>query len=406
MNDLMKEVKVIDAIMGSGKTTDEIERMKKSKRSFLYVTPFLEEVERILENVPDTYEPKSTHYKNYKGEIESTYKKDSLLRYANSKTNLVTTHSLFSRLHKKDYSFFNEYDLILDEVITPIKVIDMKSDDIDIAFRDGLIVVNDDNGEVSYTGENYNGKLYAELKMFCETSNVTYVNDRLLVWTFPPEIFISFNSVTVLTYLFEGSLLASYFKYYKIPYKVNKVSTNEEFKIKQEVAKNLTIYEGIANKYGDLNTAFSVNWLKKRKPNELKSIKTATANLVWKKFKTTSDKTAFTTFKAFKGKLKGKGYSRGFITVNERATNKYGDKETMIYLANMFLNPKYVDFFRSGGVEVNQDDWAKGELLQWIWRGSIRNNKKMNLYIPSKRMRNLLLNWLYDFNIEKLNKAA
>ena len=165
--EIISKVMINDAIMGSGKTTLAIERMKKSKRSFLYVTPFLDEVERILENVPGTKEPVLTYYKSHTGKKEVSYKRDSLLRLANGKLNLATTHSLFSRLHRKDYEFFSEYDLILDEVITPVKVIDMKSDDIDIAFRDGLIVVNKDNGEVTYTGDNYNGRLYAELKMFC-----------------------------------------------------------------------------------------------------------------------------------------------------------------------------------------------------------------------------------------------
>ena len=74
----------------------------------------------------------------------------------------------------------------------------------------------------------------------------------------------------------------------------------------------------------------------------------------------------------------------------------------MIYLANRYLNPNIMDFFRSGGVNVDQDKWALAELLQWIWRGSIRNNEKMNLFIPSKRMRTLLINWLEDKNTSLL----
>ena len=53
----MKEVIIYDAIMGSGKTYDAIERMKKHKGNFIYVTPFLDEVIRIIENVPNVKEP-------------------------------------------------------------------------------------------------------------------------------------------------------------------------------------------------------------------------------------------------------------------------------------------------------------------------------------------------------------
>jgi hypothetical protein len=116
--------------------------------------------------------------------------------------------------------------------------------------------------------------------------------------------------------------------------------------------------------------------------------------LIKRKFKTSSEVNAYTTFKKYKGKLKGKGYTNGFIAVNERATNDYANKQTMIYFANRYLDPNTIDFFRSGSIEVDIDQWALAELIQWIWRGCIRKNEPMNLYIPSKRMRSLLKDWL------------
>lgn len=109
---------------------------------------------------------------------------------------------------------------------------------------------------------------------------------------------------------------------------------------------------------------------------------------------TSADFNAYTTFKIFKDKLKGSGFTNGFIAVNERATNKYSDKQTMIYFANRYLDPNMIDFFRNGNVKVDEEQWALAELIQWIWRGCIRKDKPMNLFIPSKRMRNLLNDWL------------
>lgn len=43
---------------------------------------------------------------------------------------------------------------------------------------------------------------------------------------------------------------------------------------------------------------------------------------------------------------------------------------------------------------VDEDAYALSEMLQWIWRSSIRDGKPINIYIPSKRMRTLLMNWL------------
>lgn len=392
----MIEVKIIDAIMGSGKTYNAIERMKKTKGKFVYVTPFLNEVERVISNVPNCFQPKiRTDYNDSTGEKETIYKRDDLLKKAAGGVNLVTTHSLFKTLHKGNYNFFEDYDLILDEVLDPIKVLDMKPDDIKIALKQGLVISNPQTGEVTYTGDDYQGNFYRQLKDYCATSNVIYLNERLLVWAFPPEIFKCFKSVNVLTYLFEGSLLAAYFKYYSIPYQVIKDSKQTERKKKEDISKLLTIYEGTANDVGNRKTAFSVNWLKnKSNRGELQVISKSAVNLIKRKFKTKSKDNAYTTFKKFKGKLKGKGYTNGFIAVNERATNKYSDKQTMIYFANRFIKPEKKEFFIDGNIKVDEGQWALGELIQWIWRGRIRRNQPMNLFIPSKRMRNLLKDWL------------
>ena len=393
----MMNVQIIDAIMGSGKTHNAIERMKKSTTKFLYVTPFLDEVERIVMEVPKVFDPKVTYkYDELNGEYTTIYKRANLLRMANDKLNMATTHSLFQKLNRNDYIYFKDYDLILDEVLTPIQVIDMKPDDIEIAFNEGLLVQNKATGEVTYTGDDYNGRFYAKLKQYCDTANVIYVNNRLLVWAFPPEIFQNFKSVTVLTYLFEGSLLAAYFKYYQIPYTIKRISPAEERRKKLRIKKLLNIYDGSKNDVGNTRNAFSVNWMKNKSKSDLKKIGVSAENLIKQKYKTSSVDNAYTTFKGYKSDLKAKGFSTGFLPVNERATNKYSNKKTMIYFANRFLDPNVIDFFRNRGIEVDLEQWALAELIQWIWRGRIRNDEPMNLFVPSNRMRQLLVDWLDD----------
>ena len=407
----MSKIEIIDAIMGSGKTYDAIERMKKKKGSFIYVTPFLDEVERIVNNVPGVSDPKVTYvYDQIEEEYTTVYKRANLLRMANGKLNMATTHSLFQKLNRNDYVYFKDYDLILDEVLTPIQVIDIKPDDIKIAFNEGLLVENKATGEVTYTGEEYNGRFYSKLKQYCDTANVIHVNDRLLVWAFPPEIFQNFKSVTVLTYLFEGSLLAAYFKYYNIPYTIKRISPSAERQKKMQIKKLLNIYEGTKNDVGNTRNAFSVNWLKNKSKIDLKKIGISAENLIKQNYKTSAADNAYTTFKAYKSNLKGKGFTSGFLPVNERATNKFSNKKTMIYFANRFLDPNVIDFFRNGGIDVDHEQWALSELIQWVWRGTIRNGQPMNLFIPSKRMRQLLNDWLDDIGSSStligLQKAA
>ena len=51
-------------------------------------------------------------------------------------------------------------------------------------------------------------------------------------------------------------------------------------------------------------------------------------------------------------------------------------------------------FIESRGVKVNQDQYALSALVQWIFRSAIRDGKPITLYIPSERMRGLLVDWL------------
>jgi len=176
--------------------------------------------------------------------------------------------------------------------------------------------------------------------------------------------------------------------------------------MKVQIQGLLNIYKGVKNNVGDPHYSFSVNWLRNRSKKSIKSIAKSAENLIKQNYKTTSADNAYTTFKEFKFGLKGKGFTKGFISVNERATNKYADKKTMFYFANRFLNPSFKDYFMSGGIRVDEDQWALAELIQWIWRGSIRKNHKMNLFIPSKRMRDLLTDWLEDNGVSSTMKKA
>lgn len=46
------------------------------------------------------------------------------------------------------------------------------------------------------------------------------------------------------------------------------------------------------------------------------------------------------------------------------------------------------------GVNIDEETWALSELIQWLFRSAIREENKINIYIPSKRMRSLLQEWL------------
>ena len=47
-------------------------------------------------------------------------------------------------------------------------------------------------------------------------------------------------------------------------------------------------------------------------------------------------------------------------------------------------------------VELDEDAYALSEMLQLIWRSRIRKGESINVYIPSRRMRELFEDWLKE----------
>lgn len=80
--------------------------------------------------------------------------------------------------------------------------------------------------------------------------------------------------------------------------------------------------------------------------------------------------------------------------INLRATNKYRDRVSVAYLVNIFMNPVVKNFFQENGVEIEKDSYALSEMVQLIFRAAIRDGNPITVYVPSKRMRELLEDWL------------
>ena len=102
----------------------------------------------------------------------------------------------------------------------------------------------------------------------------------------------------------------------------------------------------------------------------------------------------WTTFKEYQTILKGKGYTKGYLPCNCRATNEYRDRTSVAYLINRYLNPFIKNFFTMNHISVDENGYALSEMLQFIWRSAIRDGKEIWVYIPSIRMRNLLKQWI------------
>jgi len=71
---------------------------------------------------------------------------------------------------------------------------------------------------------------------------------------------------------------------------------------------------------------------------------------------------------------------------------------------NVFLSPIITKYFKKYDIDIDEEKYALSEFIQWIWRSQIRNNKDIDIYIPSIRMRRLLINYLEGKNSVILQK--
>lgn len=400
------EIKIIDSIMGSGKTSYAVQKMNEdTENNYIYITPFLSEVKRIKEQCNNR---KFTEPINLgQGKLDSLH--ELLLK----KKNIASTHALFrmSTDVTKDLIKSNNYILILDEVMDVLEQVPLKKDDLKILLEDSKLIKIEKDGLVVWNKDKLDYQTqYDYIKTMCLNKSLFMVNNCLFMWTFPVDIFDSFKEVYVMSYLFDAQIQRYYYDlynikytYYKIMRQNNKYELQEQQQEKDELYKDDTIrlaekinicFDKI-NNIGDKEYSLSVSWFEKKKNEVLiKQLKNNIRNYFEHKVNSKSKDNMWTTFRDNKAKLSGKGYSKGFVSVNARATNEYSDKVNLAYCANIFLNPIIKQFFTNRNIRIEENLYALSEMLQWIWRSAIRNDNNINIYIPSKRMRELLINYL------------
>ena len=116
----MAKITVLDSICGSGKTSLIVEKMNKENRRWLYICPYISEVERIIASCPKR---KFKQPKAYQKNSQRMNKSDNLYELIEAGENIASTHELFKEI---DSDMANElrqkgYTLVMDEVMEIIK---------------------------------------------------------------------------------------------------------------------------------------------------------------------------------------------------------------------------------------------------------------------------------------------
>lgn len=396
----MTQVTVIDSIMGSGKTSWAIQHINEApaQKRFIYITPYLDEISRIKGAVTSRrfIEPNNRNH--------ARKKMHSLKACIAAGDDIAATHSLFQTADDEliDLITGAGYTLILDEVMDVIEVASISREDIRILRDSGEIEIVDNR--VVWTGEGYVEGRFNDIKYLAKAGNLFYHRGSFLIWTFPPAVFGAFDRVIVMTYLFDGQLQRYYYELHGVDYDYKSVKQTEggryemteyrrEDEGRAEILRLIDLYEGPMNDIGKIPNSFSASWLNNSKPEMFAQIKRNLNNFLRNICRASGDDILWTTKKDHRQKLNGKGYTKSFLHCNARATNEYADRWALAYVFNRYMHPFERAFFEDRDITVNQDLLAVSDLLQWVWRSRIRKGEAIKLYIPSSRMRSLLIAW-------------
>lgn len=441
-------ITIIDSPPGSGKTTWATNLINSNPNtSYVYCTPFLDEIKELQKDTkiiaPDGREIKR-FWQPYRD--EETTKLDNFNELLADSRDIAVTHATFlnSTEETLDILYDNEYTLILDEALDVVKDFNTVSEaaderqkmtkgDIQIAIDSNIISIDEDM-KVHWIARDYtdiDNKFYAIYK-YAKLGRLYCVDQKFLLTAYPPEIFSSFKEIYVMTYMFESSIMKYYFDKFGIEYELASVAGS------REEGYQLTEY----SKTQDLNYrkrckelihicknrrlndfkdgALSKTWYKDKsaKHPEITRLRRNLKHYFTKELinaRASNGDLMWTCYDDYKNYIAGNGYTKQrkltkeekklptdereelekkllcYVPCNSKGTDRYRERWALAYCINLNINPELVKFFSP--ITVYKNKFSLSALIQWIGRSRIRDDKPIELYLPSPRMRELLNKW-------------
>lgn len=394
-----EKVIVIDSIMGSGKTSWAIQNMAgQYDENILYIAPLLDETERIKIGCKETRDFKLPQNRG-------DGKLSNIKTLFGRQDDIASTHQLFKMFDAECKQLIKDgnYVLYIDETVEAVEPYEIPhKDSIDYLSQNKSIEIHKD-GRIEWLAGDIDTD-FNEIKILSQNRSLYLINDTMAVWQYPAEIFSLFKKVYIMTYLFDGSILKRYFDLNGVAYQIRSIQKeNGLYKLVEPFQPDLSAVRNLIHLYSapDLNderqkiNVLSATWCKDHKP-QLKPIKNDIYNFLRNRMKAKTGQIMWSCFSKHRDSLKGSGYGSKecFVEYNCRGTNKHKEKTILVYAVNVYPHTVIDRYFGVHGIVIDKDAYALSTMVQWIWRSAIRDGNEIWIYIPSRRMRNILTNWL------------
>lgn len=445
---------IIDAVMGTGKSTWIIEQVKQNlTEKFVIVVPLLPEVERYQNELKEHRAVFAPMNIDPEDEDIDTKMKSFIKMLRAGEGVIITTHALFSLWDTECFDLISQHGYIgiLDETVDLVQEADISKDDYQMLLSAGYIKEELRNGQenikaIVHTAKTaeYSGKQTKFIKQAL-LNNLIKVDDSKYIQTIKPESIEAFSKCFVLTYLFPGSQMECWCRFYGLEV-VHKTLERDKDTDELILTDHKGGYSGadfedlitlidepglnaIGNQGRSKTVPFSNGWfegLSMEKWNQLINnlnniarwkvkdfmlnidgdTSTHPANLfMWSakkkqqakiekgmRYKKVPDKSLI-EFNADRDEDQ-KTTGECFVAHNQRATNNYAHKACLAYLTTPFPLVPIKNFFANCGLIFDDKVFMLSTLVQWLWRSRIRKGERILVYIPSEPLRNLFKQWL------------
>lgn len=186
---------------------------------------------------------------------------------------VASTHKLFTMFtgEHKDAIRQGKYTLVIDESLEAVAPFEMaRRDDIQFLLDKGTIRFEAD-GSIQWIDKDYDCS-YNHIRILADSHALFRVNNQILLWKYPADIFRLFSKIYVLTYNFLGCTMRYYFDLSGIKYQMKSVEkVNGEYKLtdyfelsKEKLREKIHIYEGkdLNELFDQKRSALSATWFR------------------------------------------------------------------------------------------------------------------------------------------------
>ena len=400
----MTAISIIDRPCGSGKSTDLITyllalKANNIKEKILLVLPELGEVKRFIDALGTDYFEEPVVQENWVDEGYANNKTDVLIDILSRGRNAIMTHSLYERIKRFEH-LLTDYCVIIDEVPTVAKQVPtMFGSGVfnNLLHEKQYISIDPNTQLITATGNwlideaEYHDGTDVDITKFMaaiQRAEVYYIKGTYCLMPLPDAFFTKPKSLTILTFLFEGTQLDHYMN--KRGYKYSIQTDPYELALfKQQMNSHLKVH----HKATDVKAGFEVMTSKSAKQrqkvgNFIKNtiqvlnkngfgfspemILVASSKDAWFGNKENASSKVSNASSLMTLTRLSKATYTAMIT---RGTNKFKDRDILIMMGKVNLHPNLAEYL---GMQTQKakDRHTLSELIQLIYRTAIRDGKE------------------------------